>query len=131
MGDAYGALSFFKPLATIFKESSGKGRCSFNALSVGAVVHVSISSDPRSSRTYELRDSDIVIIDVLMPHVSGFQVLEQLAHQNAKSAIVFMSAQGEFLDKAEKLASKLDLLVIWALEKPFRLADVMGVLEGA
>ena len=92
---------------------------------------VMVSTDPRSSRTYELRDSDIVFIDVLMPHVSGLQVLEQLARQNVKCAIVVMSGQGEFLDKAEKLAKKLGLLVIGVLEKPFRLDDVRDVLEGA
>jgi DNA-binding NtrC family response regulator len=89
-----------------------------------------VSTDPRSSRTYELRDSDIVFIDVLMPHVSGLQVLEQVARQNVKCAIVLMSGHGEFLDKAEKLAKKLDLLVIGALEKPFRLDDGRDVLEG-
>jgi len=97
----------------------------------GLGYEVMVSTDPRSSRTYELRDSDIVFIDVLMPHVSGLQVLEQLARQNVKCAIVVMSGQGEFLDKAEKLAKKLGLLVIGVLEKPFRLDDVRDVLEGA
>ena len=91
---------------------------------------VMVSSDPRSSRTYELRDSDIVFIDALMPHVSGLQVLEQLARQNVKSGIVLMSGQGERLDEAEKLAKKLGLYLIGALEKPFRLADVKLVLDG-
>jgi two-component system, OmpR family, alkaline phosphatase synthesis response regulator PhoP len=97
----------------------------------GLGYEVVISSDPKSSRTYELRDSDIVFIDVLMPHVSGIQVLEQLARQNVKSAIAIMSGQGERLDEAEKLAKKLGLYHIGTLEKPFRLADVKLVLEGA
>ena len=97
----------------------------------GLGYDVMVSTDPRSNRTYELRDSDIVFLDVLMPHVSGLQVLEQLARQNVKSAIVLMSGHGEFLDKAEKLARTLEVLVIGALEKPFRLADVKLVLQGA
>ena len=36
--------SFFEPRATILSEPSGNGRCNFNASSVGAVIHVSISS---------------------------------------------------------------------------------------
>jgi DNA-binding response OmpR family regulator len=97
----------------------------------GLGFEVAVSSDPSSSHTHEVRDSDIVFIDVLMPHVSGFQVLEQLARQNVKSAIVIMSGQGERLDEAEKLAHKLDLYLIGVLEKPFHLADLLGVLEGA
>ena len=91
---------------------------------------VTVSPDPRSSRTYELRDSDIVFIDILMPHVSGIQVLEQLARQNVKSAVVLMSGQGDRLNEAEKLAKKLGLYLIGVLEKPFRLADVELILEG-
>lgn len=96
----------------------------------GLGYEVTVSSDPRSSRTYEIRESDIVFIDALMPHVSGLQVLEQLSRQNVKSAIVLMSGQGERLDEAEKLAKKLDLHLVGALEKPFRLADVKLVLDG-
>ena len=96
----------------------------------GLGYEVMVSSDPRSSQTYELRDSDIVFIDTLMPHVSGLQVLEQLSRQNVKSAIVLMSGHGERLDEAEKLAKKLGLYLMGALEKPFRLADVKLVLDG-
>jgi CheY-like chemotaxis protein len=95
----------------------------------GLGYEVMVSTDPGSSYTYEIRDSDIVFIDVLMPHVSGLQVLERLARQNTKCSIVIMSGQGERLDEAEKLAKKLNLELIGVLEKPFRLADVKGVLE--
>lgn len=89
------------------------------------------STDARSSHTYEIRDSDIVFVDLLMPHVSGLQVLEKLARQNVKCSIVLMSGQGERLDEAEKLANSLNLQIIGALEKPFRLADVVDILEEA
>lgn len=92
---------------------------------------VMVSTDARSSHTYEIRDSDIVFVDILMPYVGGLKVLEQLARQNVKSSFVLMSGQGERLDEAEQFAKKLDLQVIGMLEKPFRLADVKLVLEGA
>ena len=96
----------------------------------GLGYDVMVSNDPRSGRTYEIRDSDIVFIDVLMPHVSGLQVLEQLARQNVNSAIVLMSGQGERLDEAENFAKERGLYLIGTLEKPFRLADVKLVLDG-
>jgi DNA-binding NtrC family response regulator len=92
---------------------------------------VTVATDARSSYTFELKTSDVVFVDVLMPNVSGFQVLEKLARQKAKSSVVLMSGHPERLDEAEKLARKLDLNLIGALEKPFRIEDVKDVLLGA
>ena len=97
----------------------------------GLGFDVTISTDARSSYTFELGSTDIVFVDVLMPNVSGLQVLQKLAQQKAKSSIVLMSGHLERLEEAEKLARKLDLNLIGALEKPFRLEDVKDVLLGA
>jgi len=90
-----------------------------------------ISTDARPSYTFELKSSDVVFVDVLMPDVSGLEVLQKLAEQKAESSIVLMSGHLERLDDAEKLARNLDLNPIGALEKPFRLEDVKDVLLGA
>ena len=97
----------------------------------GLGFEVTVSTDARSSYTFELKTSDVVFVDVLMPNVSGLQVLEKLAQQKAKSSIVLMSGHLERLDEAEKLARKLELNLIGSLEKPFRLEDVKDVLLGA
>lgn len=98
-------------------------------LSLG--YEVTISPNARSSDTFELTDEDIVFLDVLMPNSSGLQVLDQLAQQKATCAIVLMSGHLERLDGAEKYAESLDLNLIGALEKPFRLDDVKDVLSVA
>ena len=92
---------------------------------------VTVSTDARSSYTFALENTDIVFVDVLMPNVSGLQVLEKLAQQKTRSSIVLMSGHLERLDEAEKLARKLDLNLVGSLEKPFRLEDVKDVLLGA
>ena len=91
---------------------------------------VTVSTDARSSDTFDLNDDDIVFVDVLMPHISGIQVLEQLARQKSKSWVVLMSGDKQRLDEAEKLAEQLELNLIGALEKPFKLADIQVVLAG-
>jgi CheY-like chemotaxis protein len=90
---------------------------------------VMVSPDARVSSTYEIRDSDIVFVDALMPHVSGLQVLEQLARQGTKALIIAMSGNPQSLDQAESLARKLELNIVGVLEKPFRVADLKFILE--
>ena len=89
-----------------------------------------IKPDPRASDTYEVRDSDVIFLDIMMPHVSGLNVLEQLARQNVKSSIVVISGQGDILRKAEHLAFTRSLNIIGILEKPFRLLDIKDVMVG-
>ena len=99
---------------------------------VGGLGHDAVvKADSSASHTYEIRDSDIVFVDLMMPKVSGIQVLEQLARQNVKSAIVLMSSNDQYLHEAEQLVKKLDLGLLGVLHKPFQLPDVQSLLEAA
>ena len=86
-----------------------------------------ISTDARSSFVGFTPD-DIVFLDILMPNLSGFRVLDQLLSKQAKNAIVLMSGSLDRLEEAEKHAEALRLNLVGALEKPFRLADISDVL---
>ncbi|MDO8353561.1 MAG: response regulator [Aestuariivirga sp.] len=99
---------------------------------VGSLGHDAVvKEDSSASHTYEIRDSDIVFVDLMMPKVSGIQVLEQFARQNVKSAIVLVSSNDKYLLEAEKVMKKLDLELLGVLHKPFQLPDVTSVLEAA
>ncbi|MBC8038580.1 MAG: response regulator [Rhizobiales bacterium] len=99
---------------------------------VGSLGHDAVvRADSSASRTYEVRDSDIVFVDLMMPRVNGIQVLEQLARQNVKSAIVLISSNDRFLREAEKAVKDLGLQLLGVLYKPFQLPDVKAVLEAA
>ena len=63
---------------------------------------VMVWTDASSRRTFELEDDDIIFVDVMMPSITGFHVLEQLARQKAKCRIVLMSGDGLSLAEAEK-----------------------------
>ena len=99
---------------------------------VGSLGHNAVvKEDSSASHTYEIRDDDIVFMDLLMPKVSGVQVLEQLARQGVKSTIVLMSGHDHSLREAEKLVKKLDLRFAGVLYKPFRLPDVKSIMDEA
>ena len=99
---------------------------------VGTFGHEVVArSDTTDIYTYELRDSDIVFLDMLMPHVNGPQVLDRLAHQNSKCEIVLMSVDTQRLEDGEKLIKKLGLGFLGVLAKPFSVADVSAILQWA
>jgi len=76
----------------------------------------------------ELKETDIVFIDMVMPEMDGIQVLEVLADYKVKAAIVLMSGADTSLSKADAFARQSDLRLIGVLHKPFRLADVQSIL---
>lgn len=88
---------------------------------------VEIATAP-ATRKLNLRNIDIVFVDIRTPLLSWCQLLEQLARQEAKAAIVMMSTQFEPLVEAEKFAKKMKLNLIGAIEKPFRLDDLRDIL---
>lgn len=99
---------------------------------VGRLGHdVMVNLDSSASHTYELRDDDIVFLDMQMPRVNGIQVLEQLGRQSAKCSIVVMSVNDRYVRDAEALVKSLRLRLLGVLHKPFQLPDVMSVLAGA
>ena len=50
------------------------------------------ASDAASVYLNELKDSDIIFIDVVMPGMDGMQILEVLSRRNVKCGVVLMSS---------------------------------------
>lgn len=74
---------------------------------VGSLGHdVIVKQDSSASHTYEVRDDDIVFVDMVMPRTSGIQVLDQLGRQNVKSAIVLVGSNDKCLHEAEQVVKK-------------------------
>ena len=100
-------------------------------LLTGLGHEVVVRLDSSASDTYEIKDTDIVFIDLLMPIVSGLEVIAQLDRQNCRSPIVLMSSNDQFLRNAENAIKKLQLWLLGVLYKPFSVADLAAVLKGA
>jgi CheY-like chemotaxis protein len=103
--------------------------CRFMArLISGLGYEVTTTCQAKCAYLDELKEPDIVFIDMMMPDMDGIEVLEVLADHKIKSAIVLMSGADNSLSKAEDFAKHSDLRLIGVLHKPFRLTDVQSIL---
>ena len=103
--------------------------CRFMARLISSLgFEVTTTCQAKCAYLDELKEPDIVFIDMVMPDMDGIAVLEVLAEYKIKSAIVLMSGADTSLTKAEAFAKQADLRLIGVLHKPFRLSDVQTIL---
>ncbi len=65
---------------------------------------------------------DLIILDVMMPELSGFDVCKQLRKKEIDTPIIFLTAKGEEIDKVLGLELGADDYVI----KPFSLRELLA-----
>jgi CheY-like chemotaxis protein len=103
--------------------------CRFMARLISSLGYeVTTTCQAKCAYLDELKEPDIVFIDMIMPDMDGIAVLEILAEYKIKSAIVLMSGADTNLSIAEAFAKQADLRLIGILHKPFRLNDVQSIL---
>lgn len=103
--------------------------CRFMARLISSLGYeVTTTCQAKCAYLDELKEPDIVFIDMVMPDMDGIAVLEVLAQYKIKSAIVLMSGADTNLAMAEAFAKEADLRLIGVLHKPFRLIDVQTIL---
>ena len=103
--------------------------CRFMARLISSLGYeVTTTCQAKCAYLDELKEPDIVFIDMIMPDMDGIAVLEVLAAYKIKSAIVLMSGADTNLAMAEAFAKQADLRLIGVLHKPFRLNDVQSIL---
>jgi len=73
-------------------------------------------------------DLTLVMVDLVMPHVDGVEILRLLAKRGCNANVVLMSGLGQrVIETAERLAITLGLSVLGHLRKPIRLVDLEEV----
>ena len=70
----------------------------------------------------------VIVLDMVMPDMDGFEVLNFLHKRNSSSRIVILSGQADYRPIALKMAEGLELAIIATIAKPFRLADLRQTL---
>lgn len=103
--------------------------CRFMARLISSLGYeVTTTCQARCAYLDELKESDIVFIDMIMPDMNGIEVLDVLVEYKVKAAVVLMSGADTRLADAEAFAKQADLRLIGVLHKPFRLSDVQSIL---
>jgi EAL domain-containing protein (putative c-di-GMP-specific phosphodiesterase class I)/CheY-like chemotaxis protein len=76
-------------------------------------------------------DTDLILLDLVMPEMDGIEILRLLGERHCKARIVLMSGINiRVIETAKKLAQSLGLVVVGHLQKPFpidQLQELLGV----
>ncbi len=75
-------------------------------------------------RIVEEQPIDLVILDVMMPHMDGFEVCQRI-RQLSEAAVIFLSAKGETSDRVQGLQLGADDY----LAKPFEPAELLARVQ--
>ena len=101
--------------------------CRFVSRALGAhghTVETSTSGEDALTRAAS-RDFDLIILDLLLPGIDGFQVLQALLAQNASARVLVLSAVGDVDARVHSLrAGAVDYLA-----KPFAVAELIARVD--
>jgi CheY-like chemotaxis protein len=122
-------LPVSKPRPFVLVIGDDSSYCVFLSMLIRSLGYeVMTTNSPKAAFLYELTENDIVFLDVMMPGMDGFQVMNILSNQNTKCSIVLMSESEDMLQRAEAKAKRLPLKLLGVLSKPFQRADVRKLL---
>ena len=89
-------------------------------------IDLSVINDPREGiTTINDLDPDLLILDVMMPHINGFDLCKRIREESNKP-IIILSARGESDDKVKGI----DLGADDYLSKPFEARELVARIHG-
>ena len=89
-------------------------------------IDLSVVNDPREGITMiNDLDPDLLILDVMMPHINGFDLCKKIREESNKP-IIILSARGESDDKVKGI----DLGADDYLSKPFEARELVARIHG-
>jgi two-component system, OmpR family, alkaline phosphatase synthesis response regulator PhoP len=89
---------------------------------------VSVATDGETGLTLaQNADVDLVVLDVMLPRVNGFEILRQLRREGRQMPIIVLSARGSEIDKVMGLELGAEDYVT----KPFGLAELLARVRAA
>ncbi len=86
---------------------------------------VAAADGAQALRLYPQEKFDLVILDVMMPRLSGYDVCRELRTKDERVAVLFLTAKGEEIDKVVGLKLGADDYVT----KPFGVHELLARVE--
>ena len=60
---------------------------------------ISAENGEQALSLYDSTHPDLVILDIMMPHIDGFEICERIKAKQADIPVLFLSAKGDIVDK--------------------------------
>lgn len=87
---------------------------------------VEVASDGESGLERAAREAfDLVLLDVMLPRMGGFDVLKELRRRNVETPVIILTARGQIVDKVVGLKLGADDYVT----KPFEMVELLARIE--
>jgi DNA-binding response OmpR family regulator len=78
-------------------------------------------------QAFKTGDIDLVLLDVMMPELSGYEVCKQIRVSDQTTPVLMLTAKGEELDKVVGLKLGADDYIT----KPFGIAELLARIDSA
>ena len=72
---------------------------------------------------------DVIVLDIFMPDMDGFEVLQFLSRRRSKARIIILSGDRKYSLMAESMGRVLGLCIDANMAKPFRVHTLRNLLE--
>lgn len=94
-------------------------------------LKATIATSGEDFQTVYIKDEpEIVVVDIVMPELDGFELIHWLAEQTHKCPVIFMTGnQPEYVRQAATLAKTAGLTVAGTLHKPLKADHLTDAIE--
>ncbi|NBX04179.1 MAG: response regulator [Alphaproteobacteria bacterium] len=76
-----------------------------------------------------LFEPDVIVLDIFMPEIDGFEVLRYLGQDHKHTSVIIASGKGgAFRDMAARMCEQHGLFILANLAKPFTIAGLQAAL---
>jgi len=114
-----------KPVILVVEDDAAVRQGIVDALSFSGYEVIS-AADGREGMERALRASyQLMLLDLVMPHHSGFEVLEALRKERPGQPVIILSARGEEADRVRGLTMGADDYVV----KPFSVRELLARVD--
>jgi DNA-binding response OmpR family regulator len=81
----------------------------------------------KALRLYEDKKPDLILLDIMIPEISGYDVCKQIRRNDATTPIVMLTAKGQEIDKVVGLEIGADDYIV----KPFSVNELLARIRAA